>query len=49
MQPADLLQADALAAYRRTVDLLRDELGIEKHALAKPFQAAWISATSFAT
>ena len=34
---------DPLAAH------LRDELGIEDHLRARPFQAAWISATSFAT
>jgi len=28
---------------------LRDELGIERGSLARPLQAAWISATSFAT
>jgi VIT1/CCC1 family predicted Fe2+/Mn2+ transporter len=28
---------------------LRDELGIEKKSLARPLQAAWISATSFAS
>jgi VIT1/CCC1 family predicted Fe2+/Mn2+ transporter len=28
---------------------MRDELGIEKGSLARPLQAAWISATSFAS
>jgi vacuolar iron transporter family protein len=28
---------------------LRDELGIEQHGRARPLQAAWVSATSFAT
>lgn len=38
-----LSKKDRLAAH------LRDELGIEPHALASPFQAAWISAVSFST
>ena len=37
-----LSQRDRLGAH------LRDELGIERGALARPFQAAWISALSFA-
>ncbi len=36
-----LSQRDRLGAH------LRDELGIERGALARPFQAAWISALSF--
>ena len=28
---------------------MRDELGIDQHSLSRPFQAAWISAASFAT
>jgi VIT1/CCC1 family predicted Fe2+/Mn2+ transporter len=43
MQVAEQLTAhDQLAAH------LRDELGIEAHTRARPFQAAWISAVSFA-
>ena len=43
-QVADQLsKKDDLGAH------LRDELGIEPGSLAKPFQAAWISALSFAT
>jgi vacuolar iron transporter family protein len=38
-----LTKHDGLAAH------LRDELGIEEHGRAKPLQAAWVSATSFAT
>jgi VIT1/CCC1 family predicted Fe2+/Mn2+ transporter len=28
---------------------MRDELGLDPHTLARPLQAAWISAASFAT
>jgi len=43
MQVADQLSArDRLGAH------LRDELGIDQASLARPFQAAWISAASFA-
>ncbi len=38
-----LAQKDRLGAH------LRDELGIDRRSMAKPFQAAWISAASFAT
>jgi len=38
-----LSSRDQLAAH------LRDELGIDKAALARPLQAAWISAASFAS
>lgn len=41
--------AEQLSAKNRLDAHLRDELGIEKGALARPFQAAWISAASFAT
>jgi vacuolar iron transporter family protein len=37
-----LTEHDPLGAH------LRDELGIEAHTRARPFQAAWISAVSFA-
>jgi VIT1/CCC1 family predicted Fe2+/Mn2+ transporter len=39
---AQLSTRDRLGAH------LRDELGIDQHALARPLQAAWISAASFA-
>jgi VIT1/CCC1 family predicted Fe2+/Mn2+ transporter len=39
---AQLTARDKLGAH------LRDELGIEQGSLARPFQAAWISAVSFA-
>jgi vacuolar iron transporter family protein len=38
-----LTKHDGLATH------LRDELGIEQHGRARPLQAAWVSATSFAT
>ncbi len=38
-----LTKHDGLAAH------LRDELGIEAHGRARPFQAAWVSAASFGT
>lgn len=41
--------AEQLSAKNRLDAHLRDELGIEKGALARPLQAAWISAVSFAT
>jgi vacuolar iron transporter family protein len=41
--------AEQLSAKNRLGAHLRDELGIEKGALARPLQAAWISAASFAT
>ena len=41
--------AQQLSARDRLGSHLRDELGIESGSLARPLQAAWISATSFAT
>jgi VIT1/CCC1 family predicted Fe2+/Mn2+ transporter len=41
--------AQQLSARDRLGSHLRDELGIETGSLARPLQAAWISATSFAT
>jgi VIT1/CCC1 family predicted Fe2+/Mn2+ transporter len=41
--------ADQLSKHDRLGAHLRDELGIERHELAHPLQAAWISALSFAT
>jgi VIT1/CCC1 family predicted Fe2+/Mn2+ transporter len=41
--------ARALSAHDRLGAHLHDELGIEPGDLANPFQAAWISAASFAT
>jgi len=40
--------ADQLSRGDRLGTHLRDELGIDPKALARPFQAAWISALSFA-
>ena len=40
--------AEALSAKDRLGTHLRDELGIDLDALARPYQAAWISASSFA-
>jgi VIT1/CCC1 family predicted Fe2+/Mn2+ transporter len=40
--------ATQLTAHDKLGSHLRDELGIQQHALARPFQAAWISAVSFA-
>ena len=40
--------AEQLSAYDRLGAHMRDELGIDQTALARPLQAAWISATSFA-
>jgi len=39
--------AEQLSARDRLGAHLRDELGIDPHALARPLQAAWISALSF--
>ena len=39
--------AQQLSDHDRLGSHLRDELGIEKGTLARPLQAAWISATSF--
>src|SRR5258708_5713108 len=41
--------AEALSAYDQLGAHLRDELGIDPGALARPAQAAWISAVSFGT
>ena len=41
--------AEALSIHDRVAAHLRDELGIVESLLAKPFQAAWISAVSFLT
>ena len=41
--------AQQLSARDRLGSHMRDELGIETGALARPLQAAWISATSFAS
>jgi VIT1/CCC1 family predicted Fe2+/Mn2+ transporter len=41
--------AEQLSAKDRLGTHLRDELGIDPTALARPLQAAWISAASFAT
>jgi VIT1/CCC1 family predicted Fe2+/Mn2+ transporter len=41
--------AEQLSARDRLTAHLRDELGIDPTALARPLQAAWISAASFAT
>jgi VIT1/CCC1 family predicted Fe2+/Mn2+ transporter len=41
--------AEQLSAHDRLGAHLRDELGIDPTSLARPMQAAWISATSFAS
>ena len=41
--------AEQLSAQDGLGAHLRDELGIDPHALARPLQAAWISALSFAS
>ena len=41
--------AEQLSAHDRLGTHLRDELGLEPSALARPMQAAWISAASFAS
>ncbi len=41
--------AEQLSAHDRLGSHVRDELGIDKTALARPLQAAWISALSFAS
>jgi len=41
--------AQQLSDHDRLGSHMRDELGIEKGSLARPLQAAWISATSFAS
>ena len=40
--------AEQLSAHDRLGAHMRDELGIDQTALARPMQAAWISAVSFA-
>jgi len=41
--------AEQLSAHDRLGSHMRDELGIDQAALARPVQAAWISAASFAS
>jgi VIT1/CCC1 family predicted Fe2+/Mn2+ transporter len=41
--------AEQLSAHDRLGAHMRDELGIDQTALARPTQAAWISAASFAS
>ena len=41
--------AEQLTAHDDLAAHMRDELGIEPAAMARPFQAAWISAASFAS
>jgi vacuolar iron transporter family protein len=41
--------AQQLSAHDRLGSHVRDELGIEANTLARPLQAAWISAVSFAS
>ena len=41
--------AEQLSAHDRLGSHMRDELGIDRSALARPLQAAWISAASFAS
>ena len=41
--------AEQLSAHDRLGSHMRDELGIDQAALARPLQAAWISAASFAS
>ena len=41
--------AEQLSAHDRLGSHMRDELGIDQKALARPIQAAWISAASFAS
>jgi len=41
--------AEQLSAHDRLGAHMRDELGIDQTALARPMQAAWISAASFAS
>jgi VIT1/CCC1 family predicted Fe2+/Mn2+ transporter len=40
--------AEQLSTRDRLAAHLRDELGIDQSALARPMQAAWVSAASFA-
>jgi VIT1/CCC1 family predicted Fe2+/Mn2+ transporter len=41
--------AEQLSAHDRLGAHMRDELGLERSSLARPMQAAWISAASFAS
>ena len=41
--------AEQLSAHDRLGAHMRDELGLDHDSLARPFQAAWISAASFAS
>jgi VIT1/CCC1 family predicted Fe2+/Mn2+ transporter len=41
--------AEQLSAHDRLGAHMRDELGIDQRSLARPLQAAWISAASFAS
>ena len=41
--------AEQLSAHDRLAAHMRDELGIDEASLARPMQAAWISAASFAS
>ncbi len=41
--------AEQLSKHDRLGAHMRDELGIDRAALARPLQAAWVSAASFAT
>lgn len=41
--------AEQLSAHDRLGAHMRDELGIDQTSLARPMQAAWISAASFAS
>jgi VIT1/CCC1 family predicted Fe2+/Mn2+ transporter len=41
--------AEQLSRHDRLGAHMRDELGIDRGSLARPFQAAWISAASFAS
>lgn len=50
LEPALALKvAEQLSAHDQLGTHVRDELGIDPAALARPLQAAWISATSFAS
>ena len=50
LEPAFALKvAEQLSAHDPLVAHVRDELGIDQSSLARPLQAAWISAASFAS
>lgn len=50
LEPALALKvAEQLSAHDPLVAHVRDELGIDQSSLARPLQAAWISAASFAS